>query len=160
MAMTKAGTVKETGAKAGDVLIGIEPRNRNLRIRVDRDQTREGGRVQGSFELTTAGDGAYSRHITPFAGRSYRSAKELIDQIATRPGAAKVRHVLNRNGLKRQRHGTKLVLNLTDTQADTVTMALAAARQICGTKSPEAALEYICSGWLQTLRRRRKVARP
>lgn len=100
MGKTKAGTVEETGAGAGDVLVGIEPRNRNLQIRVDADQPADGRRVKGSFEVLDAGNGTYSEFIRV---GSYTNAAELIREVrevASNPKAAKCRHVLNRNGLR------------------------------------------------------------
>jgi hypothetical protein len=79
----------------------MEDMNRNLQIRVDRDQgAGKGGRVEGSFELLDAGAGKYSQYFSEFVGRRCGSAKELIRQIASRPEATKVRHVLNRNALR------------------------------------------------------------
>ena len=100
MAKTKAGTVKETGARAGDALIGMEDMNRNLQIRVHRDQQSGlGGRVEGPFELLHAGDGTYSHFISAFVGDVF-NARELVRQVTSRSEAVKCTHVLNRNALR------------------------------------------------------------
>lgn len=101
MSKAKPGTVKETGAKAGDVLIGIEGSNRNLQIRIHRNQEAgDGGRVKGSFDLLDAGDGAYAEYLSKFIGESFLAASELIESVAGKSGAQKCTHVVNLNMMK------------------------------------------------------------
>lgn len=101
MASTPSGTVKETGAGAGAVLIGVLPLNRNLRIRVHPAQrAEEGRRVEGSFELLYAGDGTYAGALKELLGQDFISTAEFTAELRSKPGAEKCSHVVNRNTLK------------------------------------------------------------
>jgi hypothetical protein len=103
--MSKAplGTVEETGAEPGQILVGIEehPLNRGLRIKVHRRQDRVGNRIEGSFDVLEAGNGTYSKYLAEHVGESFLNAAELIDEVRTAGGDAKdCRHILNRNKLR------------------------------------------------------------
>ncbi len=101
MAKTKPGTVKETGAKAGDILVGVGQVNKNLRIRLHKDQPMgDGGRIVGSFDLVQAGTGTYSSFLEGIVEESFISANELITRVASKSGAQKCTHIVNRNTLK------------------------------------------------------------
>lgn len=102
MATSKSGTVKETGAKGRDVLIGMEGMNRNLQIRVhEEQQSGLGGRVEGHFELLHAGNGYYSDAILRLVRPDPYTAEEFISLLQSKTEAAKCSHVLNRNALLR-----------------------------------------------------------
>ncbi len=104
MSKTPPGTVKETGAGAGQFLIGIEeqPLNQGLRIKIHRPQEpRDGGRVKGSFDLVAEGTGTYAHYLRQYIGESFLSAAELIDQVQEQGGKAlDCTHILNCNKLR------------------------------------------------------------
>ncbi len=104
MGKTPPGTVKETGAKAGDILVGHGSKslNRGMRIKVHRDQPKgEGGRIVGSFDLLGSGNGTYASYLEEFVGQSFHNAEELLHAIQAK-GAVKATHLLNRNCLRRE----------------------------------------------------------
>jgi len=103
MSQTPPGTVKETGAERGQILVGIdeEPLNRGLRIRVHDDQAKVGGRIEGSFDLLDASDGTYAKYLANHVGKRFNNAAELIEEIWNAgEGAKNCRHILNRNKLR------------------------------------------------------------
>jgi hypothetical protein len=102
MARTRGGTVKETGAYAGDVLIGMEEMNRNLLIQVHEDQRAgDGKRITGRFDLLRAGDGSYHEYIAEHFRDDPYTADELIRRIRFRDEDCT--HILNKNSLLRVR---------------------------------------------------------
>lgn len=103
MSTTSSQTVKETGAAPGQYLVGVEeqPLNRGLRIKVHKAQSKDGGRIEGSFDLMAAGTGTYARFLAPHVGDSFIDAAELLDAIRQDGGdALACTHLLNRNNLR------------------------------------------------------------
>ncbi|NSW86325.1 MAG: DUF3883 domain-containing protein [Syntrophobacteraceae bacterium] len=85
MGRTPSGTVKETGAKAGDILIGVQDVNRGLKIRLLGDQGKgHGGRVEPPFELVENG-GYYQEYLAEYMGSTF-SAKHLVRVVAAKVG--------------------------------------------------------------------------
>jgi hypothetical protein len=75
----RQATVHATGAAAGSVLKGISPHNKDLRLRVYRDQPKnESGPIQGVFQLLHAGDNRYSAILDGFLGRDLTAAELLL----------------------------------------------------------------------------------
>jgi hypothetical protein len=71
-------TLNRTGAAAGSVLKGVGPHNRDLRLKVYRDQPKsDGGPIRGVFQLLNAGDNKYSAILDGFLGRDL-TAEELL----------------------------------------------------------------------------------
>ena len=72
MSTTQKGTVKETGASSGDVLIGIEPdANIGLAVEISASQPQgEGGRIQGGFRVLDPAKAA-----TPTASQVFAANK-------------------------------------------------------------------------------------
>lgn len=104
MAKTPPGTVADTGAEPGQVLVGIDEHllNRGLRIKVHGRQARGGSRIEGSFDLIEAGNGAYSRQLAKHVGESFLKAADLIDEVRVSGGHGQdCRHILNKNKLRR-----------------------------------------------------------
>lgn len=99
MARTKGGTVKEAGAIARDVLIGMEEMNRNLLIRIHEDQGADGKRITGTFDLLHKGNGTYSQYIEDLLRDEPYTADELIELIRARD--ENCTHILNKNSLLR-----------------------------------------------------------
>jgi hypothetical protein len=104
MSTTPPRTVKETGARADDLLVGIRPRNMGLVVRIFNDQEPgEGGRVAGAIEVVHWGQGKYADAV--FQACSERSAfgsvDEFIRRVTSVPNAADFTHGLNANGLWR-----------------------------------------------------------
>jgi len=100
MAKAKRDTVKFTGASKGDILIGAEPKNKGLKIKVLEDVPEgKGGPLEQSFFLLDAGENEYSRYLKPFENQRFNNAKELIELVRSK-GAKKFTHVLNANMLK------------------------------------------------------------
>ncbi|MEO0248736.1 MAG: hypothetical protein ABIN58_04195 [candidate division WOR-3 bacterium] len=101
MAKTPPGTVKESGAVAGSILVGVKEHNAGLTIKVHEPQPHgKGGRIIGPFELLVAGTGTYAIHLRPHEGKIFRSVEELLDTIRRHRGAEKATHILNRNCLE------------------------------------------------------------
>jgi hypothetical protein len=101
MSTTPHGTIEETGAKANELLFGINPLNQDLLIEVLSDQEASGKRVSGSFILLRAGNGAYSELLKEHEGR-VMEAGELISFVLKAEGKNKKNlHILNRNQLKK-----------------------------------------------------------
>jgi hypothetical protein len=104
MGKTPTGTVRDTGAKPGQILIGIaeQPLNRGLRIKVHRSQAKgSGGRITGSFEVLDAGTGKYAHYLNEYVGEPFMEADHLIDSIQKQGGGAvDCTHILNRNKLR------------------------------------------------------------
>jgi hypothetical protein len=103
MTKTPRGTVKETGASPGQILVGIreEPLNCGLRIKVHRRQDPVGARIKGSFDLLDPGTGTYSNYLPQHVGESFLNAADLIDEIRASGGnAIHCTHILNRNRLR------------------------------------------------------------
>jgi hypothetical protein len=60
MSETVSGSVKETGADAHEILIGVQPMNQNLLIKIHKRQEPSedgGGRIVGAFQLLYEGNG-------------------------------------------------------------------------------------------------------
>ena len=102
MSKTPVDTVAATGAEAGAILVGIEehPLNQGLRIKVHARQPRGGSRIEGAFDLITAGSGTYFKQLTEHLGRRFPSAAVLINEVRT-SGGEECRHILNRNKLRK-----------------------------------------------------------
>jgi hypothetical protein len=104
MSKSPSGTVKDSGASAGDILIGIqeEALNRGLRIKIHKSQEKgHGGRVKGSFDLLDAGTGTYAQYLMEFVGEGFIEARELIEGVRKKGDAAlKCSHILNCNKLR------------------------------------------------------------
>jgi hypothetical protein len=82
---TPKGTVKETSAFAGDVLIGISEHNRDLRIAItERQQRGLGGRIKGAFVVLNGGTGKYSNGINAVISKKqeFKSAAEFIEYVS------------------------------------------------------------------------------
>jgi len=99
MASTPPNAVQFTGAKKGDVLIGLEGwrLNRGLLLRVHSDQQKnrdKGGAITDGFDLLTAGDGMYSEYLREFVGQSFKKTSDLIQEIRDR-GAKNCTYILN-----------------------------------------------------------------
>jgi hypothetical protein len=74
----RQATVDRTGATAGSVLKGVAPHNKDVRLKIYRDQPRgDGGPIQGAFQLLHAGDNKYSAILDGFLGWDL-TAEELL----------------------------------------------------------------------------------
>lgn len=102
MSRTPRGTVKEKGAPAGAVLVGIGRVNRGLRVRIREAQHEgRGGPIEGAFQVLDAGSGDYSEELgrnIAKKGRTFPDAGELISLVRARQ--KKCRHILNCNMLR------------------------------------------------------------
>ena len=99
MSLTKAGTVKETGASANDLLIGVEDCNAGLTIRIHKQQkSGRGGRVIGKFDLIKVGNGYYAHHLKQFEGERFDTAKIFIEEFKPLIGLDNT-HIINCNTL-------------------------------------------------------------
>ncbi|MCX5815309.1 MAG: HNH endonuclease [Proteobacteria bacterium] len=96
----KPDTVKHTGAKAGDILVGREKKNQGLRIRVHSSQKEVGTRIEGGFELLDAGNGDYASSMSEFTGHQFENARQLIDLIKTKPAGKRCKFILGRDMLR------------------------------------------------------------
>ncbi len=97
MGVTKSGTVKETGASAGDVLVGINTLNQGLRVSITKDhKVGHGGRIVGNFKVLSAGTGTYAEHIKNLEGREFENAKEIVDLVKKMSGE-NCSHIVNGN---------------------------------------------------------------
>jgi hypothetical protein len=104
MSATPPKSVKETGARADDLLVGITPRNMGLVVRIYNGQEPgEGGRIVGAFEIIHWGEGTYSMDLLQASRQQsgYGSVGELIDVLSAETGKTDFTHGLNANGLWR-----------------------------------------------------------
>ena len=105
MSTTKRGTVKESGATPGDVLIGTEPdANIGLAIEISESQPiGEGGRVQGGFRVLDPGKGRYACGINVLRDEqiAYQTAASFLLRLQKLPGCETATHILNANSLRR-----------------------------------------------------------
>jgi hypothetical protein len=69
------------GAKAGDRVVGLHPKNRGLILKLRQDQLRgESGSVKGRFDVIEAGDGDYADYIAGFIGQTL-NASEMTEML-------------------------------------------------------------------------------
>ncbi|MGH9883704.1 MAG: hypothetical protein ACRD6N_19950 [Pyrinomonadaceae bacterium] len=97
-------TVKKAGARAGDVLVGVKPRNARLVVKVKANQDRgHGGRIEGPFELLDSGTGPYARGIESLrqSQQAFQSVEDFIRKLKRFPGCEAAEHILLANGLAR-----------------------------------------------------------
>jgi hypothetical protein len=105
MSTTQPGTVKETGASSGDVLIGVEP-DANIGLAVEGSASQpkgEGGRIQGGFTLLDPGTGRYAAGIRTLRGEqiAYQTVASFLLRLQKLPGCETATHILNANSLRR-----------------------------------------------------------
>jgi hypothetical protein len=105
MATTRRGSVKETGASNGDVLIGTEPHaNIGLAIEISTLQHKgEGGRIRGSFRVLTPGTGRYADGIRTVLQEqiAVQTVKDFLLRLQKILGCETAKHILNANTLRR-----------------------------------------------------------
>ena len=105
MSTTKEGTVKQTGANKGDVLIGVEPdANIGLAVEISTSQPKdEGGRIQGGFKLLDAGTGRYADGIRSLLQEqvAFQTVADFLLRLQKIPGCETATHILNANSLRR-----------------------------------------------------------
>ena len=80
----KQGLLKEIGAKAGEILVGVKALNMGLIIRIDRDQKvdkSDNSRITGSFQLLSVGTGYYAAYMSGYENKRFSSAAELVNLI-------------------------------------------------------------------------------
>jgi hypothetical protein len=106
MSHTPLGTVKETGARAGDVLVGVAAEaNAGLVVKVLSPQVPrdDGGRITGPFEVLAAGGGRYAKGIGVVLNEQpafFQNAASFIDKVRSVPGCEKATHLVNANTLR------------------------------------------------------------
>jgi hypothetical protein len=135
MSKTPLHTVKETGAVAGDVLVGIHrSSNSGLLLVIEKDQVAgRGGRIFGSFEILHPGMGRYVGGIRKVleTETSFENANEFISAVSKQDSCRDCTHILNANALWKLDAGTildKLLGNESD-----VTVTIEAKRcDVCG----------------------------
>jgi len=105
MSSTPEGTVKETGASKGDVLIGVESdANIGLVVEVSASQSRgEGGRIQGPFKVLDPGTGRYADGIKTLLQEqtAFKKVADFLLRLQRIPGCETATHILNANALRR-----------------------------------------------------------
>src|SRR2546425_11661230 len=113
MSSPKTGTVLQTGAPAGAILTGAEDVNRDLRVRILKEQKPgHGGWIKGAFELLDAGIGAHANALRPLVGEQFVKVRELLDRIHAEPSAGKAKWVFKGNMLSleaRSERGWELI---------------------------------------------------
>jgi hypothetical protein len=105
MSQTPPGTVKDTGAGAGDVLIGVDPdANPGLVVEVLSPQAPrdEGGRIIGPFKVLAPGSGRYAKGISAVLSEqaAFQNAATFIENVRSVPGCEKATHLVNSNTLR------------------------------------------------------------
>jgi hypothetical protein len=105
MSQTPLRTVKETGARAGDVLIGVDAEaNAGLVVEVLSAQVPrdDGGRITGPFKVLAAGGGCYAKGISAVLNEqpAFQNAASFIDKVRSVPGCEKATHLVNANTLR------------------------------------------------------------
>lgn len=105
MSTTPEGTVKQTGASKGDVLIGAEPdANIGLAIEISTSQSKsEGGRIGGPFKVLKPGSGRYSGGIRSLLHEqtAFQTVADFLLRLQKLPGCETATHILNANTLRR-----------------------------------------------------------
>jgi hypothetical protein len=103
MSETPPKTVKETGAKANDVLVGIHSNsNPGLLVRVFESQfIGNGGRIRGAFRILAEGNGKYSEGIRAVIENNsiFEKASDFIKLVSAEDGCSDCTHILNANAL-------------------------------------------------------------
>ena len=102
MAKRRESSVRATGARPGQILVGIGPFNLGLRVKVQKAQAKgRGGRVEGPFDLIHEGSGKYASCLDGQVGKPYFTAAELLREVSAKGGnAAGCMHILNCNELQ------------------------------------------------------------
>ena len=81
----KKNTVQVTGAQAGSILIGINPKsNKGLVVKIVEDQEEgrsKGGSINGKFKLLDAGEGDYHQALETLVGKVF-DATQLHEEVA------------------------------------------------------------------------------
>ncbi len=99
---TDPNAVMNTGAVAGDILIGYKRMNMGLKIQIHEDinPTPSGSAIAVSFTVMESGNGYWSEFIKPFVGQRFTYAGEMLDRIKDMPGGGSITHILNLNSLQ------------------------------------------------------------
>ena len=105
MSTTPEGTVKETGASAADVLIGVQS-NANIGLVVEvfvAQSKKRGGRIQGAFRVLNPGKGCYAEGIRALLHQqlAFQNAADFLRRLQQMPGCETATHILNANTLRR-----------------------------------------------------------
>lgn len=86
MSRPQPGTVMETGAPRGAILVGTEGVNRGLRIRILADlKPGHSGILPLAFEVLTAGSDRYLAALEPLAGEQFLNAREFNAKLRAHP---------------------------------------------------------------------------
>jgi len=105
MSETPPNTVKETGAAAGDVLVGIHTNgNALLIVKVFEAQPPDvGGRLKGAFRVLDEGKGKYAKGIRSVIddNAAFAEASDFIHLVASQEGCEDCTHILNLNALRK-----------------------------------------------------------
>ena len=96
----KSDIVKDKGAKVGDILVGIKPSNRDLRVRVHQSQNADRKQIRGSFDLISAGTGQYAAAMSGLEGTTFQTAKDLIEIVRGKSGNEKCTYILHGDMLR------------------------------------------------------------
>ena len=109
MSLTPEGTVKETGADVGDVLIGVlSDANLGLAVEISAAQLKDrGGPILGGFRILNPGKGCYADGIKSLLQEqpAFQSAPGFLLRLQQIPGCEKATHILNANALRRADEG-------------------------------------------------------
>jgi hypothetical protein len=94
------GTVKDTGAHEGEILVGIGIHNQGLLVKVYQDQPAgSGGRVEGQVLLLHQGTGEYAEGIKMIARKTFDSADACIQRLQQEPDGTGCSDILNADSL-------------------------------------------------------------
>ncbi|HZU35645.1 MAG TPA: hypothetical protein VFA18_07050 [Gemmataceae bacterium] len=93
----KPQAVSDSGAGAGNVLLGCGPNNQGLRVQVEEAQTKgHSGPIRGRFVILDAGANVHTEQLAKLLHRT-TNADEVVVQIRLHhPGCV---NVVNANGL-------------------------------------------------------------
>jgi hypothetical protein len=106
MSRTISGTVKETGAVRGDVLLGVD-KNANPGLILEAlgpvSKAHGGGGLPGPFRVIAAGTGKYAAGIEGLLHQQtvFNNGPSFIDKLKRQPGCEKATNVVNANTLRR-----------------------------------------------------------
>ena len=97
----KTNLLVSTGCESGDILVGAQPMNRNMKIRVFSAQAKgDNLQIKGGFELLQAGAGTYGPAMDEFVGRRFENAQGLVELVRAKPGAYKCTFILHKDMLQ------------------------------------------------------------
>lgn len=100
-----------SGADVNDIVVGLEPVNKGLRLQLKQEQAKGfGNQIVGRFKLLESGEGDYSTYLNELVGET-ATAIDFVERLLERINVdqqrpLKVLHIFNCNMLGIDRNAT------------------------------------------------------